>query len=102
VLDRSANRELPESQSAVKKTLHVFSAMLGSFCGSLALLTNARAGVYIAGGIVPRFTEFFSKSEFRQRFEAKGRYQAFNKKNTHFCSNNRVSWLTWCCRVSQT
>jgi len=63
-----------------EKTLHVFSAMLGSFCGSLALLTNARAGVYIAGGIVPRFTEFFSKSEFRQRFEAKGRYQAFNKK----------------------
>ncbi|MGF7446725.1 glucokinase, partial [Klebsiella michiganensis] len=34
-------------------------------------------GVYIAGGIVPRFLEFFKASGFRGGFEDKGRFKAF-------------------------
>lgn len=54
-------------------TLQTFCAMLGTFAGNAALTIGARGGVYIAGGIVPRFTEFLAKSDFRERFEAKGR-----------------------------
>jgi glucokinase len=39
--------------------------------------TGARGGVYIAGGIVPRLVEQLGKSEFRPRFEAKGRYHEY-------------------------
>ena len=42
--------------------------------GSLALLYGARGGVFVAGGIPPRFPEFLAASEFRARFEAKGRF----------------------------
>lgn len=33
--------------------------------------------MYIAGGIVPRFTEFFKASGFRGGFEDKGRFKAY-------------------------
>ncbi len=56
-------------------TLRTFCAMLGSFAGNVALTIGARGGVYLAGGIVPRFPEFLARSEFRNRFEAKGRFR---------------------------
>jgi glucokinase len=55
----------------------MFFAMLGTVAGDLALTTGARGGVYIAGGIVPRLGDALDKSEFRARFEAKGRYHEY-------------------------
>jgi len=51
----------------------MFCAMLGTVAGNLALTLGARGGIYISGGIVPRMSAFFTQSEFRARFEAKGR-----------------------------
>ena len=59
-------------------TLARFCAMLGSCCGNLALTLATVGGVYIAGGIIPANLDFFLQSEFRQRFEAKGRYRSYN------------------------
>lgn len=59
-------------------TLSNFCAVLGSLAGDLALVLGARAGVYVGGGIVPRFIEFLQQSPFRKRFEAKGRFSAYN------------------------
>jgi len=58
-------------------TLRVFCAMLGGFAGNVALTLGARGGLYIGGGIVPRFAELFFASRFRERFEAKGRFAAY-------------------------
>jgi glucokinase len=55
----------------------MFCAMLGTVAGDLALTLGARGGIYIAGGIVPRIAAFFAQSEFRARFEAKGRLGAY-------------------------
>jgi glucokinase len=33
--------------------------------------------VYIGGGIAPRFTNFIKQSDFRARFEAKGRFRDY-------------------------
>jgi glucokinase len=60
-----------------RAALDMFCGMLGTLAGSFALTFRAQGGVFIAGGIVPRFTEFFSKSQFRARFEAMGRYQSY-------------------------
>ncbi len=59
------------------RTLDAFCALLGSFAGNVALVLGARGGVYIGGGIVPRLGERFFQSTFRQRFEAKGRFQTY-------------------------
>ena len=59
------------------QTIDLFCALLGGFAGNVALTLGARGGVYIGGGIVPRFADRFFASAFRQRFEAKGRFQAY-------------------------
>jgi glucokinase len=61
------------------EALNVFCAFLGSFAGSVALTFGARGGVYIAGGISPRIVDFMRRSQFRVRFEAKGRFQQYLK-----------------------
>jgi glucokinase len=60
-----------------REALHVFCAFLGSFAGNVALTFGARGGVYIAGGISPRILDFLVRSQFRRRFEAKGRFESY-------------------------
>jgi glucokinase len=56
-----------------RATLEAFCAFLGSVAGNVGLTLGALGGIFIAGGIVPRFIDFVRASAFRQRFEAKGR-----------------------------
>lgn len=63
-----------------QRTLDVFCRMLGTVASNLAVITNAFGGVYIGGGVVPRILEYFIASDFRGRFEAKGRYHAYLAK----------------------
>lgn len=62
-----------------RETLDTFCGLLGAVCGNLALTFGARGGVYVAGGIVPRFVDHLKASEFRTRFESKGRFEAYLK-----------------------
>ena len=59
------------------RSLQVFCQVMGGFAGNLALNLDCTGGVYIAGGIVPRFVDFFQASEFRSFFEEKGRFKAY-------------------------
>jgi glucokinase len=60
-----------------RATVDTFCAMLGSVAGDLALTFRARGGVFVAGGIVPRLGNRFAASEFRARFEQKGRFATY-------------------------
>jgi glucokinase len=60
-----------------KAALDLFCAMLGTIAGNAALMFGARGGVYIAGGIAPRLTAYMARSQFRARFERKGRLQTY-------------------------
>ncbi len=62
------------SDALAAQTLQLFCRVLGSVAGNLALTAGALGGVYITGGIVPGMLDFFRASEFRARFEAKGRF----------------------------
>tara|TARA_A100001015_G_scaffold281529_1_gene344876 strand:- start:91 stop:1080 length:990 start_codon:yes stop_codon:yes gene_type:complete len=60
-----------------KLTVSLFCEILGSTAGNLALTYGARGGVYISGGIVPRFKQSFVESGFRRAFENKGRFASY-------------------------
>lgn len=60
------------------ETMNTFFSVLGSAAGKLALTLGARGGVYLAGGIAPRYIDLLRKSDFRARFLAKGRFADFN------------------------
>jgi glucokinase len=61
------------------EALSIFCQVLGSTASNLALISGAKGGVYIAGGIAPRFVDFINNSDFRKRFEDKGRFEFYVK-----------------------
>jgi len=52
----------------------LFTRWLGRVAGNLALVAGARGGVYLAGGILPRWSGRFDVAAFRRAFEDKGQY----------------------------
>ncbi|HCJ5524746.1 TPA: glucokinase [Klebsiella pneumoniae] len=73
IVDRALNNRCTDCRRA----LSLFCVLLGRFGGNLALTMGTFGGVYIAGGIVPRFTDFFLSSGFRKAFEDKGRFRNY-------------------------
>lgn len=59
------------------QVLELFSEVMGATAGNLALTYGARGGVYITGGVIPRFEQLFMASNFRQKFEDKGRFRSY-------------------------
>lgn len=70
-------RALADNCTDCRRALSLFCVIMGRFGGNLALTLSTAGGVYIAGGIVPRFLEFFKASGFRGGFEDKGRLKDF-------------------------
>ncbi|MBN3755346.1 bifunctional transcriptional regulator/glucokinase [Paraburkholderia sp. Tr-20389] len=68
-----------DGDSLAAETIDVFCGILGTFAGNIAVTLGALGGIYIGGGVVPRLGEVFARSSFRQRFEAKGRFEAYLK-----------------------
>ncbi|MGF6646861.1 glucokinase [Paraburkholderia sp. GAS33] len=66
-----------EGEPLAAESVDVFCGILGTFAGNIAVTLGALGGIYIGGGVVPRLGEFFERSSFRERFEAKGRFEAY-------------------------
>lgn len=64
---------LKQNDPLCRRAFDAFCGLLGSVAGDVALVLGARGGVYIGGGIVPRFVQAFHASPFNARFTAKGR-----------------------------
>lgn len=73
ISDRAAGKR----DAICVEALDMFCAMLGAVAGNLALSLGSRGGVFIAGGIIPRFMGWFQHSRFRKRFVEKGRMRSF-------------------------
>ncbi|PID63738.1 MAG: glucokinase [Gammaproteobacteria bacterium] len=68
---------LQDNDPIAIEVLSRYCAILGGFCGDVALTLGAVGGLYVSGGIVPRFVEFVRQSDFQQRFEDKGRFAGY-------------------------
>ena len=67
----------PGCDPQCREAVAMFCAMLGTFASNVALTYGARGGVYIMGGLVPSILDVFKASNFRERFEFKGRYRNY-------------------------
>jgi glucokinase len=72
-IDAAAWRGEPEAV----RVHALFTRWLGRVAGNLALAAGARGGVYLAGGILPRWSSRFDVAAFRRGFEDKGQYAAW-------------------------
>ena len=68
-----------EKNKEAEQTFEMFFSAFASFAGDLALLINAKSGVYIAGGIVEKNYDLLDKAKFAKDFNQKGRFYNFNK-----------------------
>ncbi|KND55559.1 Glucokinase / HTH-type transcriptional regulator (HexR) [Candidatus Paraburkholderia kirkii] len=66
-----------EGEALALEAVNCFCAILGTFSGNIAVTLGALGGIYIGGGVVLKLGELFHKSPFRERFEAKGRFQQY-------------------------
>lgn len=65
------------SSPICRATIDAFCAFLGAVAGDVALTFGACGGIYIGGGIVPRFVDHLSRSAFREQFVTKGRMRSY-------------------------
>ncbi|HEY7772815.1 MAG TPA: glucokinase [Marinagarivorans sp.] len=93
-------KALDGSDPACVTTLNTFCSLLGSFAGNLALTYGATGGIYLAGGILPRFQDFVIKSDFAAKFAHKGpmsRYveniPAYLVTHKELAFNGAAAWL---------
>ena len=73
----SISRLADEGESLAVRTVQLFCDIMGSVAGDFALAYGAQGGVCIAGGVAPRLLAYLEKSDFRRRFEAKGRFEGY-------------------------
>jgi len=59
-----------------RHTVTVFAELLATVASDLALTFDARGGVYLGGGILPRLGRAFPTAAFQTRFACKGRYSS--------------------------
>lgn len=68
------------SDGRAAETVGLFFEVLGQVAGDYALAIGAFDGIFIAGGILPRYPDLFANSVFRAGFENKGRYRSVLEK----------------------
>lgn len=77
----------------------LFFTWLGRMAGDLALIAGATGGVYVAGGIVPKYLEPLNVGPFRAAFEAKGLMADFARTLPAFIVVARTPALIGCAAV---
>ncbi|WP_053981840.1 glucokinase [Marinagarivorans algicola] len=95
-----STKAIDGSDATCVTTLETFCSFLGSFAGNLALTYGATGGIYLAGGILPRFTGFVLNSDFAAKFAHKGpmspyveNIPAYLVTHNELAFNGAAAWL---------
>ena len=60
--------------------MRLFARIYGQTAGDLALVAQARGGVYLAGGIAPRILSLLQGEDFLEGFRRKGRFSGWMER----------------------
>ena len=70
--DRAITAAALDGDPVARQVLEQFSCWLGRVAGNNVLTVGGRGGVYIVGGVIPRFADIFLASGFAKSFADKG------------------------------
>lgn len=68
---------LADPGSLSRRTVMLFLAALGAYSGDVSVMTGARGGTYLAGGILPRIADLIAESPFEARRTSHGPMSAY-------------------------
>lgn len=80
----------------VMETGRLFTRLLGSDTGNLALIHLPFGGIYLVGGVVRAFTRHFGPMGFAEAFHDKGRFTGFMQDFAVFILEDDHAPLTGC------
>lgn len=75
---------LGQEDALARASLRHFCEILGRVTGNAVLTLGSTGGVYLCGGILPRFLDFFLESPFRAGLEDKGRMRPLIERTPVF------------------
>lgn len=75
-----AERARRKADPVAVETVSMMTGWLGSFAGDVALIAGATGGVFLAGGVLPRWGALFDTRLFRHRFTAKGTHRTLMER----------------------
>lgn len=76
------------------KALATFVEVYGAYVGNAALIWEAKAGIFIAGGIAPKIRDWMERPEFINAFLNKGRMKKIVEKlPVYLVTNEKVGLL---------
>jgi glucokinase len=88
--------------ATAEHTLQVFCEIMGSVAGDFALAYGSEGGVYLAGGVNKHLAEVLRTSNFRERFEDKGRFRSYTRRiSTRLIINTHTVALIGAARTLQ-
>ena len=80
--------------SRASESVAMFFDVMGQVAGDLALVLDARDGVFIGGGITRRYPDLLANSGFRNAFENKGRHRGLMERiPTHLITHDEPGLL---------
>lgn len=88
-----------EGDALARQAVDQMFLFLGTVAADLALSLGADGGVYIAGGLIPANLDLFEHSQFRQRFEEKGRFSSYLRDIPTFVITRSDPALLGLCRL---
>jgi glucokinase len=68
-------RAVDGSDALCVRTVKTLAGIFGSVAGDLVLTLGGWDGVYLTGGVLPTLLPWLQQGDFRERFEAKGRFR---------------------------
>ena len=74
-----AQAALNQSEAQAVEAMRLFCRIYGQTAGDLALLAQARGGIYLAGGIAPKILPLLKHPEFMDGFHNKGRFAEWTR-----------------------
>lgn len=96
------SRALKQQCPICQLCLEHFCRILGTMAANLACITNSFGGIYIGGGIIPKICDYFIASDFRQRFEDKGRYRSYLEKMPVYIITHEYPAMLGCSYALET
>jgi len=71
---------MSDASSMSRRVVDFFCAVLGAYAGDVAVLTGARGGIYLGGGILPTIRPILETSAFEARFKRRGPMTNYTSK----------------------
>lgn len=71
---------LEDMDPVAVRAMRLFTRIYGQVAGDVALLSRARGGIYLAGGIPPNVLPLLEGPDFLEGFHAKGRFSAWMRE----------------------